>query len=204
MSYDLTVEITGADKARAALSRLVAGLKDRTGLHAEIAGETEILTQDYLRALNRHRTANRLGASPTYHYEQASRLVEGHSDEEQAVIRIPRRTGLGRAFRDMTITPRRQDITYLTIPDHARTYGKRVGDFQRDTFDFRIVGGRHPALVWADGPSQGQVAFWLKRRVFIPQDRTLLPSDDDYTAASVGAARRYVRRLLAQEEGGPA
>jgi hypothetical protein len=131
-------------------------------------------------------------------------VVEGHSDDEQAVVRIPRNTGLGRAFRDFDLKPRRPDITYLTIPDHARTYGKRVGDFAPETFDFVVFGGRSPALVFDGGQNDGEVGFWLRRRVFIPQDRTLLPGDDDYLAAAIGASRRYVRRLLAAQEGGAA
>jgi len=205
MGYALDIDVTGATRARNSINRLITGLREPAGLYAEIAGEVEVLTQEYLRELNRHRTANRLGASPTYHYEKASRLVEGHSDDDQAVVRMPRNTGLGRAFRSMTIRPKRQEIRYLTIPDDPRTYGKRVSDFAQGTFEFRILGARHRALVWASGPKEGEVAFWLKESVFIKQDRTLLPSDDDYTAAAVGAARRYVRRLLAaDEEGGAA
>lgn len=193
------VEVTGAQRVRGLLAQLEAGLRDRSGVHAEIAGESETLTAEYLRGLNRHRTANRLGAAPTYHYENSSRLVEGQSDSEAATVRMPRSTGLGRAFRKLTIRPTRSGIKYLTIPAHRRTYGKRVSDFPADAFRFVLFGKRHRALLFASGSDKGDVAYWLKKSVTIAQDRTLLPDEEAYQAAAVGASRRYVRRILGKE-----
>jgi hypothetical protein len=102
--------------------------------------------------------------------------VQAESDAEGAVLRFPRRTGLGRAFADITITPG-PGRTYLTIPAVAETYGKVVRDFPAGTFSFTVLGGRYPALVFTDG---WRVAYWLRRSVTQKQDRTLLPSDSAY------------------------
>lgn len=174
----LTIEIRSIDEAEHTLQALRNTLADRRPLHAEMAGNARTATQQYLRGLNRHRTAQRLGATPSSHYEKAANSIEAQSDDQAAIIRIPRRTGLGRAFGDVTITPR-PGKTFLTIPAHSLTYGKSARDFPEGTFDFAAL-GRFRALLWADGPDKGKVAYWLKKQVFQKQDRTLLPSDDTF------------------------
>lgn len=201
MSLRLRITVDEVPAARGAVETLRAHLRDRRRLHASIAGEAEKLTTRYLRGLNRHATARRLGAKPTHHYENAARGVESASDQSGAEVRIPRSTGLARAFGDLVIRPG-SGRTYLTLPAHRRTYGKRAREFD---LDFRIVGGRHAALVFASGDTDaGTVAFWLRKMVRIPQDRSLLPSDRAYTAAAEGAADRYAREILGGRKGGRA
>jgi hypothetical protein len=154
-------------------------------------------TQDYLLRLNRHRSAQRLGAKPSGHYERAAKSVEAQSNETEALVVIPRRTGLGRAFGDVVLVPG-SGRTYLTIPGHALTYGKSVRDFPEDTFKFVVLQSWRTFLVlmWADGPHKGEVAYWLKRKVTQKQDRTLLPSDQGYAGVAHGAAAAYLTNLI--------
>ena len=195
----LTIQITlaGAGETDMALQELRNALARRGPMHAVMAVRGKTFTQDYLRGLNRHRTAERLGATPGGHHQKAAAAVEAASDDGQAVIRIPRRTGLGRAFGDVVLRPG-SGRTYLTIPAHAKTYGRSVRDFPEDSFRF-VPLGRFRALVWAAGPDKGEVAYWLKREVTQKQDRTLLPSDEGYAGVARRAAIEYLTSLLHPE-----
>src|SRR5690606_38918242 len=125
------------------------------------------------------------------------------SDREAARVSIPRDTGLGRAFHDITIRPINGG-KFLVNADHKRTYGKSPREFPDDMFRFALVGGRHTALVFArkGDPDYGTVAYWLRREVTQEQDRTLLPSDQTYLAVGTAAARRYARKRIYEERTG--
>jgi hypothetical protein len=191
MSVALTISI----KADADLVQsLRNGLANSAGLHAAIANDEELFYQKYVSSLNRHKTATGLGAKPTEHHAKAAKRIEGESNEDAAYVRIPRATGLGRAFRDLNITPK-AGKKYLTIPAHASTYGKRVGEIP-ESVSFAIVGGRHRALVFTSGANKGSVAYWLRTSVLIKQDRTLLPSDAATTAVAAQSAKAYLVSVL--------
>lgn len=192
------VTISGVGEVEMALQAMRNALARRGPMHARMAVRGQQFTQDYLRKLNRHRSAQRLGASPTGHHNKAAAAVEAQHDENEARVVIPRRTGLGRAFGDVVIRPG-SGRTYLTIPAHQTTYGRSVRDFPEGTFRFAIM-GRHRALLWADGPDKGGVGYWLKRQVFQKQDRTLLPSDEGYAGVARRAAIEYLNNLAS---GGP-
>jgi hypothetical protein len=156
------------------------------------------LTSDYVSRSNRHASAQRLGATPSGFRERAARRIEGASDDTAAILRIPRTTGLGRAFHDVTLRPG-TGRTYLTIPGCAETYGKVVGDFPAGSFAFTILGGRYPALMWVKAGGSHQewsLAYWLRREVVQRQDRALLPSDAGYTALASEAAKTYIASLI--------
>jgi hypothetical protein len=161
----IQVAVEGTDVLR----RLAGGLSNRAPLHARIAVTTRNFVQDHVRGLDQHRTANRLGAQPTGHLATAAKGIESESDERAATLKIPRASRLRAAFGTYTIRPK-NGKKYLTIPDNARTYGKRVAEI-REPLHFRMVGGRHKALCFKDGT----VAFWLREQVTIKEDRTLLP-----------------------------
>lgn len=181
------------------VQRLRTGLASRQQLHARLAVKGAEFTGDYLRGLKRHKTATALGAAPTQHYARAARGIESASNESAAIIRIPRSSGLARAFGDMTIRPG-SGKKFLTIPADKRTYGKRAGEFAPGVLAFTIVGGRFPALMFREGWT---VAYWLRRSVNQKQDRTLLPSDQGYRKLARGVTSLYIDQLLA-EKGGPA
>jgi hypothetical protein len=187
----VTVTIT-ADAS--VLQALRNGIAERAQLHAEIAVAGESFVKKYLRGLSRHKTANQLGANPTNHLEKASATVTSTSNSDAAVVQIPSRTGLRRAFVDFDIVPK-NGRKYLTIPAHRTTYGKRAGEIT-ESLRFAIVGGRHKALVFDSGPDIGSVAYWLRTKVHIKQDRSLLPSDAALQAVGRKASIDYVTGLL--------
>lgn len=199
----LTIEITGIDRAAATVQAIRNAIANRRPLHAEMAGNALEVTRQYLIATPRHNTATRLGATPTNFRAANARALQADSDDEGAFLRIPRSTGLGRAFGQITIRPT-GGRKFLTIPATAETYGRQAGEWPQDTFDFAIITtirGTTPALIWAeDGGNhiRGSVAFWLRREVIQQQDRTLLPSDDTYREIGRRTVIAHIRDAIYQ------
>lgn len=195
-ALQIQVTLSGLSEADRALQELRNAIARRGPMHARMAVRGQQYTQDYLRGLNRHRSAARLGATPSGHLEKAAAAVEAQSNDETALVTIPRRTGLGRAFGDVVIRPG-SGRTYLTIPAHQATYGRSVRDFPEGTFKFVVIRSYRVFLaqVYAEGPYKGEVAFWLKREVTQKQDRTLLPSDTGYAGVARRAAMEYLTNL---------
>jgi hypothetical protein len=195
----IKVDISGAGEVDAVLQAMRNGLARRGPMHSRMAVRAMEATQGHLRSDQSHNTAARLGATPTGFRNKAAASVTAQHDEDEGRVVIPRRTGLGRAFGDVVIRPG-SGRTYLTIPAHSKTYGKSVRDnFPEGTFRFAPM-GRYRALLWADGPYKGEVAYWLKREVSQKQDRTLLPSDAVYIKVARDAAIKYLNNLAS---GGP-
>lgn len=191
--FTMRIDTRGAAETAAEVQRLRGGLADRRQLHARIAVQGSEFTRDYLRGLNRHKTATSLGAKPTQHHARAARGIESDSNAETATIRIPRSSGLARAFQDMVIRPG-SGKKLLTIPADKRTYGKRAGEFAPGVLVFAMsLQKRTPLLIFADGSG---VAYWLTPVVRQAQDRTLLPSDQAYRTLARGVTRLYIDELL--------
>ena len=174
------------------VQRLRAGLADRRHLHARMATTAAEETRRHVRGLNRHGSAQRLGAKPTQFHAKQAREIEADSNAETAIIRLPR-AGLARAFGDILIRPG-SGKKLLTIPADKRTYGKRVGDFPEGTFAFAFsVERRTPLLVFADGSG---VAYFMKPWVLQKQDRGLLPTDKFYRTLARREVDGYIDELL--------
>jgi hypothetical protein len=186
----LQIEVTGYTEVFGDIEILARVLQDRSGMHARMAGDVTQFIQDYLLKTPRHKTAQSLGATPTGFREKSAQALQATSDSTQAVTRIPRRTGLGRAFSDIVIAPG-SGRKFLTIPAEARTYGKSVRDFPEGTFQFAILHAHRPfpVLLFKDG---GKVGYWLRRSVLQKQDRSLLPSDDAIREVGRRAAVIYL------------
>lgn len=196
----LTIDVIGLAEAAGEVQAIRGALADRSQLHAKMAVDAAEFTRAYVAGSNEHKTAQRLGAQPTGFRARAAKRIEADSDAEAAIVRIPRNTGLGRAFADITLVPG-TGRTYLTTPACAETYGKVVRDFPEGTFKFAIflaARGPCPALLWEqDGGShkKDDVAWWLRRKVIQKQDRGLLPSDKDYQEGARDIAVVYLSSL---------
>lgn len=212
MSTALQLELK--DAASPGLAELVGLLTDKSGIHESIASQAENLTRDYLAAQVplRHKTANRLGATPTGHLERAAQSVTSRADADGAIVGVTS-PGISRAFKALEITPK--NSKYLTIPATAEAYGRRARSFN----DLRVqfFGKDKLALVKAEQSSLADrkqsgfkyeaasaglgwkkhrtVYYWLKKSVKQPQDRTLLPSDALYLAAAEEGAINYFSML---------
>lgn len=193
----LQVTLAGIGEVDMILHEKRNRLAKRGPMHAQMAVYGQRITQKHLRDDASHATAQRLGAAPTGFREQNAARVEAHSNDEEALVTIPRDTGLGRAFSDVVIRPG-SGKTYLTIPAHAETYGKSVRDgFPEEAFRFAVIQSWRTflALVWRETSGRhekGEVAYWLKREIKQKQDRSLLPPDEEYAKAARGAAVDYL------------
>ena len=78
----------------------------RSRLHLAGARSVAVLCRRHLRALgqSRHASANRLGAAPSGHFEQAIVEADASADDAHVRLLLP---GLSRAFRSLTLVPRR-------------------------------------------------------------------------------------------------
>lgn len=202
----VSIQVTGVDESIGTLREIHGSLHERGRLHAEIANTALAFTRAYLRGLNRHKTASRLGAKPTYHHERSAQSIQGEASSEAAILRIPRRTGLGRALGFVVIRPT-GGRRFLTIPAGPDTYGRQAGEYPKETLQFATIQthrGPTPVLLWkttAGRHQKGEVAFWLRREVYQPQDPTLLPSDSDYETLGRRVITAYIDRATKGYDG---
>ena len=132
-------------------------------------------------ASGRHRPASRLGAMPTHHLERGARETVATRSGRQAVVTVPI-PGITRAFGDLHIRP--QNARALTIPINAVSYGVRAPELaDRGWSLFTLPAREGPGAGVLFGRQAGQgstVALYLLRAsADIPQDRGLMPSDEE-------------------------
>ena len=187
----LTIDIR--DGASPRLRAFLAGLTGTDRLHASIAQRALTLTHSYFSELaaTRHATANALGATPTGHWSQAADRTTVTSDAAGVTLSIDQ-PGIGRAAHEVTITPSggRQ---FLTIPLTAASYGRPAENFP-DLFVLRPQQSHALFLAHKEGDDLS-LLYALVRDVTQPQDRTLLPSDEDYTQAALSGVSDYLASL---------
>ena len=158
---------------------------------ARVAAESLCETvRDHIRreAAGRHRTASRLGAMPTHHLERGARETRAEQVGREAVVTVPI-PGITRAFGDLHIRP--QNARALTIPINAVSYGVRAPELSSRGWNlFTMSSKQGPGGGILFGRKAGEartVALYLLRAsVDMPQDRALMPSDDD-----IGEALAY-------------
>lgn len=191
----VNVAVTGMDEQSAAIRALISGLESRRELHALIADRSTIQTQQHVAANNGHATATKLGATPTGFRRKSAERINAVWDESAAIVVIPANTGLGRAFHDVDIIPKKSG-GFLTIPADARTYGKSARDFPEGTFEFGMAmenGRAFKALIFVADKKPG---YWLRRKVHQKQNRDLLPSDEAYQALARETSIEYINSIL--------
>ncbi len=201
ISLTLHIDSPAAEATR----RLVALGRARPTDFAEGAAiEVSGLVREHLEreSVTRHDTADRLGARRTGHLEDAAQSVAHTVDDDGASVSISS-PGIRRAAGSYEIRPRQARA--LTIPVHRLAYGHRVAELRARGIEiFRPVapGGRrgsgphrdYLATVGSDG--RLEVLYLLRQSVTIPQDRTLLPSDDALSDAATRGARAVMQALI--------
>ena len=139
-------------------------------------------------ATRNHSSARRLNASPTGHLERVAMVVQTDAERAALAIHSP---GFGRVFHPVVITPKRAKA--LTLPMAAEAYGRRAGELERlgwTLFTLKTLRG----MLMGKSKHTGEVKalYALKSRVTLPQDRSLLPSDE---AMEQAVRTAIVRRL---------
>lgn len=175
MSIRLDIEIT--DTAGPMLTRIRTGLAARGPLHSKIAGDAEAYLKrtGATKARTQHRSAERLGATPTKHLEKAYQAIEGTATADSALLSMPRASRLRAAFSEYVSRPG-SGKKYLTIPAHKDAYGRRAGEF--DLFFVRVGPRQTPALARkVDGRETMEIMFFLTKAARIKHDPTLIRFD---------------------------
>lgn len=218
MSVGLTIDVKSAELT-AKLDRLFNAVAHREELNANIGRRAKQLTVNHLNAIaqSRHKTAERLGASPSGHWGQAAEKTSFTADGEGATVSIAQ-PGIGRVAHDVDILPG-AGKKYLTIPAIAEAYNQRAYRVsglhlifrRRKGEKARVVGlgmGAASEIKYGRTRKDGTrkitqtasrletVWYWLVKSVHQKQDRTLLPSDEEYSLSSLAAIRDYIDSTL--------
>lgn len=150
-------------------------------------------------ASSRHKTASRLGATPTHHLERGAHEIVATSEGANAVVTVPI-PGITRAFGDLDIRPDGKKA--LTIPINAAAYGRRAPELElRGWKLFTLPAKQGPGagiLFGRHADAKSTVALYLLRtHAHVPQDRGLMPSDEEmgeamaYGVSSAIEAERF-------------
>ena len=129
----------------------------------------------------RHRTASRLGAMPTGHLEEGARRTIATREGRGAVVTVPI-PGITRAFGDLHIRPK--NAKALTIPINAVSYGVRASELSDRGWNlFTMPARQGPGAGILFGRKAGEAStvalYLLRKSADIPQDRGLMPSDEE-------------------------
>ena len=145
-----------------------------------MAGVTErwLKDQGLTIAAGQHRSAGKLGASPTGHLEEAYAAITSVSDNTSALLLVPRASRLRAAFGPYTLTPV-NGAHALTIPVNAEAYGHRAREF--DDLKLILLGPKEtkqPVLARKTGGETLEVMYVLVPEADIPEDPTLIPFEE--------------------------
>lgn len=187
----------GSSPVLAAKMRALSGSK-LTDLHLAAGTEVQKLTRDYFRQLESSyaRAAQKQGAPHSGYFAEAAEAVAGDkalgADASGATLTITH-PGFIRAFRNVKIVPR--TAKSLAIPIHARSYGNRAAELW-DRLDLFIPKGKRIIAAMIGGVLTP--LYILCKSVTQKQDRSLLPSDEQFRKAAVAGAKDYLGAVRAQ------
>jgi len=198
MSYQLFVTFPGIPQGVSTLLDLVA---NKRGLNNYVSYDLAAMVRTHIRtaAITRHSTAQRLGARPTGHLENAGESTLPRATDAEVVVEI-NSPGFHRV--DGPVTVRAKNWPYLTIPVHALAYGRRARTVRRligsPLFRPLVKGGKkrigpYRNILAANINNTFTVLYALKPVVVIPQDRGLLPPQREMERRNVMAMGRYIK-----------
>jgi len=199
MSIQITIKLQEVPDD--AINDVVAGLQDFQTMNSQIAGDAEIFLKKWGErvAPTQHKSAQRLGATPTGHLADAYQAIEVQSTREGAFILVPRASRLRAAFGKYVLTPK-NGSKFLTIPASAEAYGKRAREFD----DLFVVARPGKKLFLARTEADGSLKsmYFLTKEAEIPEDSNLIPFDllAEEAADSVEA---YVDNLISGATNSP-
>lgn len=200
---NVAIDISG--KLTADIQAVVNDLEGdgRAALNHAMGVAVQEVTRDHLMGLaaTRHDTAHRLGATPTNFLAQAAEKVAEPgavtSVVDAAVLTIDH-PGMIRAFQDVTIF----GSPWLTIPLNAAAYGHRAREFDQ----VRLIPGGGGGVPKEDRKKHAPVddnipAYLLIHSVDQPQDRSLLPADEEWEEAAADGATGLITMVMQKRLG---
>ena len=195
LSIDIEFSAASAPKLKELLDSI--NFTDKVEFFDSLVDDFEILTREHITKASqtRHKSAARLGASPTGYLEKIATAAEGvRGAASPGRVRLTLQGEIfKRAFGDVTVT---KDKKRLTIPLNAASYARRAPEF---TGLFPIKSKRGNLFLVRRGEGKLlEFMYLLRDRVLLPQDRGLLPSEAEYLRAVEIAAQRYVDAEVAK------
>ena len=205
----LRIEVTNNVDAAILLTKALQDVvADRQTINQELAIKATLLTQRHLYKIapSRHKTAERLGATPTGYLSIIAEHLEPYADNRSAKVLLNGLVGaeiFARTLGPVVVVPKR--VNWLTIPAAAESYGRRARSFSDLKFipfpsgtralarvKIVMVPGKRKTLIKKRVP---EVLYWLRKSVTLPMDRGLLPSDEEYAAEESTAAGDFVMKF---------
>jgi len=169
-----------------------------SGAAANAANELAETVRDHVEraAATRHSTASRLGATPKGHLSEGAAKIHMEKEGGRAVVTVPI-PGITRAFHALHIRPRTSKP--LTIPINAVAYGMRAPELaERGWSLFSLPAKEGPGagiLFGRKAGARSTVALYLLREsADVPQDRGLMPSDEEMGEALAIGVRDAIER----------
>lgn len=147
-------------------------------------------------AATHHATADRLNATRTGHFEDAATNMGWGAGADVGYVEVTA-PGIGRVFRDLEIRPIKAQA--LTIPIHAIAYGRRVAEVRRSHAVFqprKAKGEKASYLATTDDDGNIIPLYVLVRSATVPQDRTILPSDEAMTKSVANGLLTKIKDVL--------
>ena len=192
---DVKLTITGLGKIKAFANE--CGPSGRRHLYQVGANALAESVRRHLRSVapSRHRTAERLGAKRTMHYENAVAAVAPCADANHGEVVVPI-AGISRAYQDLDITP--VNASYLTLPLAAESYGHTAREMESRGWRLFRPKGKN-ILMGTKGRGKDAVTktlFALKKKVHQQKDPALLPTQADATKTFVAAVAEECRRII--------
>lgn len=196
----IAVEVRIEDGASPTLTAVQRGLSDLTVLNQHVAAAAESTTREHLREIdpNMHTTRARLGVSlgnPPSYWASRIAAVESRATKDAAIVSMGKDSEIfERTFGPVVVRP--VSAKHLTIPANAATFGRRAREFS-GMFPVTFKSGKK-ALAQREGKGL-KVMYWLKDEVTLPEERRLLPSDEQFLNAAEQGARDFVNTLAGGE-----
>lgn len=222
MNVAFQVNIT--DRLTLPMKNFIAALKNRAALHRTMGLHVREKTREHLRAISLSRK-NKFGARSSRFWAKAADKVSAPAATDASAVITINHPGIRRAYEDITIKPGTQTpgVQWLTIPLIAAAYNRRA---YRVKGLFRLLKKGATAIGYRLGKKQRRIpvfdsddkmhvlsqrtgetlTHWyaLVKSVLQKRDRTLLPSDEEFSDAALARARMYIRQKHAATLGGAA
>ena len=201
--------ITVEDHATPGLRAMMARLRDRTALHAEMGMAVERQVARHMRD-TKVPQGNRLGGTSTGFWMKAIASIKGTSDRNAARVWIPAR---GVALQYYGGTVRAKNKPYLTIPISPLSHGKSVKEMGGHLYRFlskkgNLIlatdpnpsrGGSSKSRKPRSGPPRyrgGTPLYVLLKSVHINAHPDVLPQEAAIGAEAAKAATKYIARIF--------